>query len=293
MNEPGWFPDPQGSHELRYWDGAGWTDFVSDHGQQATDPLTAAVPPPPPAPPARTPSPPGGPRPEGFENVNWSPPEKKSRKVPIWAWVVGGIAALFVIAAISGGSESEQSSDAQQETASESSDNSEEESKQSASKSGDDDCGDRATDDCTPHMSSGESVRVDALIWRVEGARTTKTLGNQEFGLGEKADGRFLVVTLQVRSDRDESATLTNDVVQLEVNGNTYDTDTEGTVAAAGAGEDPFFLEDIGPDSTTTGKVVFDVPPSVLSEKLELRFNELGFGSTHGFIRLPTPSASS
>ncbi len=40
----GWHPDPSGQHQLRYWDGATWTDHVSDDGQQATDP----IPPPPP-----------------------------------------------------------------------------------------------------------------------------------------------------------------------------------------------------------------------------------------------------
>ena len=34
-----WYPDPGGKHEHRYWDGAKWTDNVSDHGRQAVDPL--------------------------------------------------------------------------------------------------------------------------------------------------------------------------------------------------------------------------------------------------------------
>jgi uncharacterized protein YxjI len=36
----GWHPDPQGRHELRYWDGSKWTDHVSDAGVAATDPVT-------------------------------------------------------------------------------------------------------------------------------------------------------------------------------------------------------------------------------------------------------------
>jgi uncharacterized protein YxjI len=34
-----WYPDPGGKHELRYHDGSQWTDHVSNHGRQATDPL--------------------------------------------------------------------------------------------------------------------------------------------------------------------------------------------------------------------------------------------------------------
>ncbi len=34
-----WHPDPMGRHQLRYWDGAVWTDHVSDNGVTGTDPL--------------------------------------------------------------------------------------------------------------------------------------------------------------------------------------------------------------------------------------------------------------
>jgi hypothetical protein len=34
---PGWDADPYGRHELRYWDGAEWTDHVSDAGVQSRD----------------------------------------------------------------------------------------------------------------------------------------------------------------------------------------------------------------------------------------------------------------
>lgn len=36
---PAWVPDPHGRHELRYWDGASWTEHVSTLGVQASDPV--------------------------------------------------------------------------------------------------------------------------------------------------------------------------------------------------------------------------------------------------------------
>lgn len=33
-----WYPDPFGRHEMRYWDGAQWTEHVASHGKQRTDP---------------------------------------------------------------------------------------------------------------------------------------------------------------------------------------------------------------------------------------------------------------
>jgi hypothetical protein len=38
MVPAGWLPDPVGRHELRWWDGAVWTEHVSDGGVQGLDP---------------------------------------------------------------------------------------------------------------------------------------------------------------------------------------------------------------------------------------------------------------
>jgi len=34
----GWYADPSGRYELRYWDGSAWTEHVARSGQQYTDP---------------------------------------------------------------------------------------------------------------------------------------------------------------------------------------------------------------------------------------------------------------
>lgn len=36
--DPGWYPDPFGRHETRYYDGTQWTEHVASHGRQAVDP---------------------------------------------------------------------------------------------------------------------------------------------------------------------------------------------------------------------------------------------------------------
>lgn len=41
MSDAGWNSDPTRRHELRYWDGERWTDHVSDHGVQSSDPVDA------------------------------------------------------------------------------------------------------------------------------------------------------------------------------------------------------------------------------------------------------------
>jgi putative membrane protein len=39
----GWYPDPSGRHELRYWHQGRWTEQVSDRGKRVTDPPTPAT----------------------------------------------------------------------------------------------------------------------------------------------------------------------------------------------------------------------------------------------------------
>jgi uncharacterized protein YxjI len=38
-----WYPDPRGRHQYRYWDGAAWTNHVSDNGLTSIDPVDATI----------------------------------------------------------------------------------------------------------------------------------------------------------------------------------------------------------------------------------------------------------
>jgi hypothetical protein len=38
----GWYPDPTGRHQYRYWHGTGWTDTVGDDGRTSSDPPVLA-----------------------------------------------------------------------------------------------------------------------------------------------------------------------------------------------------------------------------------------------------------
>jgi len=38
QSPPDWYPDPFARHEVRYWDGAQWTDNVASRGRQGVDP---------------------------------------------------------------------------------------------------------------------------------------------------------------------------------------------------------------------------------------------------------------
>jgi len=42
MLDPGWYADPTGRYEARYWDGLKWTGHVSHYGATGNDPILRA-----------------------------------------------------------------------------------------------------------------------------------------------------------------------------------------------------------------------------------------------------------
>jgi hypothetical protein len=149
------------------------------------------------------------------------------------------------------------------------------------------DSGANASGDNTPRVGPKGSVEVDTLRWKLLSAKTTKKIGDQRYGLGAKANGIYVVAKLSAENNKTESVTLTSEAVSLVSGENVYKPDTKAEVALVGSGGNTFLLEDLGPGVTAKGSVAFDVPPKVLKQHPELRFNELGFGETHGYIALP------
>ena len=275
---PGWYPDPEGNG-LRYFDGTEWTEHRSGVQQM----------PPPPSPQTGHYS---GPPPVVTQQAGYQPPRKKSNT---WKWVAGGIAALVVIGAITSGSstttESNNGGDSSSQSASSSSKSEKSEQKAEANK--DPEKPNNASDDYTPHVGSSGQITVDGIVYSVSSVEQRKSIGDSSLGLAETASGSYLVVNLEAHSTKGETVTLTDDTFKVSYKGGPeYSADTDGTVALTMEGgdgsEEPFFLTDLQPDSDEKGAIVFDVPNAALGKKLELRVNELGFGSTHGFIRLAT-----
>jgi hypothetical protein len=90
----GWYPDPQGEAEQRYWDGSAWTEHV--HGTAAAAPQAA-----PPQPPAQQPPQPQqspGPAIGTPGYVAPNPPRSTGRLIGQIAAVVIGVIAIVVVA---------------------------------------------------------------------------------------------------------------------------------------------------------------------------------------------------
>jgi len=248
---PGWYPDPRKPTQDRYWDGEQWT---SQTRKPQGSGLTGAI-----------------------------------RRLPTWAKILIPIVALLVVVgAITSDEESDSGGSSPGGESAASAQQSEPEEGGSDSESNvEGNPAENASDDNTPSVGPNGSVEVDTLRWRLRNASTTRTIGDQRYGLGEEANGVFVVTELSVINNKSESVTLTSDTVSLVASDSTYEADTNAESGLIGAGEKTFFFEDIGPGITAAGKVAFDIAPSVLRKNPQLRFNELGFGDTHGYIALP------
>jgi hypothetical protein len=274
---PGWYPDPEGPGQ-RYFDGTQWTEHRSGIQQ---------VPPPPQG------QWHGGPPPVVNQAYTQARPPKKSNT---WKWIVGGIAALIVVSTIANSSSTTTEEKGGDNAGSASSSNAgsktSEKAEQKAKANEDPEKPNNASDDYTPHVGSAGQITVDGIVYSVSGVEQRKSIGDTSLGLDEQASGAYLVVNLEAHSTKGQTETLTDQTFKVTYDGGPeYSTDTDGTVALTmeGSGsEEPFFLTDIQPDSDEKGTIVFDVPDAALGKKLELRVNELGLGSTHGFIRLKT-----
>ena len=72
----GWYGDPTGRSELRYWNGSVWTDDVARGQEQSTDKIEGDY------------APPSSPAPRGVA------PKKAKKK---WPWVLGGIVVAMIL----------------------------------------------------------------------------------------------------------------------------------------------------------------------------------------------------
>src|SRR4051794_7809064 len=272
---PGWYQDPEGPG-LRYFDGSQWTEHRSGVQQQ-----------PPPIQPQGHWQ--GGPPPVVGPAYAQPRPPKKSNT---WKWILGAIGALIAISVIANGSSTttEKNGDASgsNSASSKSSSTKSKKAEQKDKANDDPEKPNNASDDYTPHVAATGQVTVDGIVYSVTSVEQRKSIGDSSLGLDEKASGTYLVVSLSAHSTKGQTETLTDETFKVTYDGGPeYSADNDGTVALTmeGSGsEKPFFLTDIQPDSDEKGAIVFDVPNAALGQKLELRVNELGFGSTHGFI---------
>ncbi len=119
---------------------------------------------------------------------------------------------------------------------------------------------DKKTTDTPTTFRVGDTVKLAGTQYTVTSARTSPTVGDNEF-TRETADGVFIVVDLTIENVKDETKTFSSSSVNVVAgNGKSYSPDNDGTFAVLGSGGESLLIADMQPDVPKSGTIVFDVP---------------------------------
>jgi hypothetical protein len=206
----------------------------------------------------------------GDDGKQYTVKEKKPIYKRVWFWIlavviVGGIAS-------SGGDSDKDSSDSASSP----------ESSQVTSN--------EAAKDSTKAESSkekvfgvGSSQTVSKVEYKLNSIETKDILGESNEFMTEKATAKFLVVNVTITNKGDEAITVDSDFFKL-LNGKTkyepagYSVQTAANLDAEG--QDSFFLNELNPNMSLTGNVVFDVPEAAIAYKGAQLQVQTGFWGT-------------
>ena len=106
----------------------------------------------------------------------------------------------------------------------------------------------------------GQDVTVGKVVYRVDGKEVADTVGNEY--VNSTAKGKFLVLNVTVTNNGDKAITVTDDFFKLYKGKTEFKADTTATMyanQAANGDSAAFFLQELNPESTLSGKVIFDV----------------------------------
>ncbi|MGV2927175.1 DUF4352 domain-containing protein [Macrococcus capreoli] len=135
----------------------------------------------------------------------------------------------------------------------------------------------------------GETVKVGKMEYKVNGVSTATSVGPS--ALPAKAKDTFVVVDIEVKNNGDKAITVDSSLFKLKTKGKTLEADSAGSMSANqgedGSIENSFFLEQLNPDSTTKGKVVYDVSKAMAeSTDKQLEVSTGFFGTEKDLIDL-------
>lgn len=128
----------------------------------------------------------------------------------------------------------------------------------------------------------GEVVKVGKVEFTVNSTSTAKNVGGE---YGQNAQGTYLLVNVTVKNTGNESITTDTSFFQVKAGEKTYDADSTASIYANEATD--FFLQQVNPDLSATGVVVFDVSDELIANpELMLQVQTGFFGTETGLIKI-------
>jgi RNA polymerase subunit RPABC4/transcription elongation factor Spt4 len=114
----------------------------------------------------------------------------------------------------------------------------------------------------------GDTVNDGDLAFTVQSVSTSQSIGNSF--TQQTAQGEFYILSVKIQNNGKDTKTINaSDFNVVDNQGRKYDYSTDGqTAMEETSGATDFFLQQIQPSLSVTGKIVFDVPPTATGLKL-------------------------
>lgn len=121
----------------------------------------------------------------------------------------------------------------------------------------------------TKNYKIGDTIKNGDLEVKVKSIENTKAVGPSIAPTNAK--DTFVVADVSIKNKGDKALTIDSQMFKLKSGDKSFEADATGSVSANqsddGSITNSFFLEQINPDSTAEGKVVFDVSEKVANTK--------------------------
>lgn len=115
----------------------------------------------------------------------------------------------------------------------------------------------------------GDKVAVGDLEYVINEMETASKVGPSI--APTKASGEFVIIDVTLTNNGNEAVTVDSSFFKLQQGEKTFEADSMASMSANqgndGGIDNSFFLQEVNPDSTITGKVAFDVSKKVASSK--------------------------
>lgn len=123
-----------------------------------------------------------------------------------------------------------------------------------------------------------EIADVSFMVNSIE--ETNEIKSSNQFVESAKTEGKYIIIDITVKNEKKESITIHSSYFKLITqDGVEYDPSTDGAVMMAMMDEEDFFLQQVNPGLSKTGKVVFEVGADLDLNTAVLR-GQTGFWGT-------------
>ncbi|HSL87153.1 MAG TPA: DUF4352 domain-containing protein [Bacteroidales bacterium] len=176
--------------------------------------------------------------------------KREKIKKPIYKkWWVWLLAVVIIGAALSGGDEEEKIADSGNEVVQETTDPAVEEIQEV-----------EAVEDVV-EVGIGESAKIADVSFTVNSIEETKEISSgNEYIENATTEGKYIILEITVKNEKKEALTIHSSYFKLITSEDVvYEPNTDGKVMMAMMDEDDFFLQQVNPGLSKTGKVVFEV----------------------------------